>query len=308
MNWEDLLGRTVAVGTVRTTLAESVGGGKEGHVYRITVDDGTRELSDGFVVKVFEEDGRTEKRPKIEAMVDTGIEEPVDEDTRRLFAWPAEVVRDAGTDEFIGYLMPRVTGQGAQTFARGLGWNGGPPELGYLTALNFAVVIAALHEQGHAMRDMNHGNALIDDGHVSLIDCDGFYVSGPRYSYPSGTFHDRYAPPTIPDKDVETPEPVRRMDRFGLAVHIFQLLMGGFHPFQAKGSDVGGSLRQRIKNGRFSFANRAVDTPDAAPRYELLPGRVRALFEKCFEYGKRRPHRRPTARNWIQALGETIDL
>jgi DNA-binding helix-hairpin-helix protein with protein kinase domain len=311
---DDLTGRTVAVGSVRTTLAEPIddGSGKEGTVYRVTTEADTTgrggsDTSDRFVAKVIREGKRSEKREKTEAMVRSGIDDPAPADGEPYFAWPAEVVRDAGTDAFLGYLMPYVGGRDAQKFASArLGWGDGPPRLGYLTALNLSIAIASLHAQGHAMRDMHHDNVFVDDGDVALIDCDGFYVGGRRRNYPSRTYYPRYAPPEVPDEPTETAEPAQRADRFGLAVHVFQFLMAGFHPFQAKGS--GGDFGQRIADGRFAFANSAVDPPDHAPPYRALPGRIRALFAKCFEYGKRRPRRRPTARDWIQVLGETVEL
>ena len=156
---------------------------------------------------------------------------------------------------------------------------------------------------------MNHENIYFaSDGLVTLLDCDAFHVSGPDGEVFHGrTEHPRYAPP---EGIGESLPAVERADRFGLAVHLFQLLMAGFHPFQGAGPhSTGGSLAKQIAVHRFPYrrADRGVAPPPAAPPYRQLPAAVRSLFERAFVVGKDDPTERPTAADWMARLRELLE-
>ena len=93
-------------------------------------------------------------------------------------------------------------------------------------------------------------------------------------------------------------------DRFALAVHVFKLLMAGCHPFDTRLVDRSANVPARRRpSGRASSCTSALcaglAAPLHAPEYGYLPKDVRRLFARAF-LGK--PHERPTAREWCQAL------
>jgi len=230
MNTTDFEGTTVSGETGTYHLGEKLGGGREGSVYRIVG-------SDSSVVKIFEDGYRSSKAPKVRAMINNPPQDPTyNEEGSRSIVWPTELVRDRSEGQFIGYKMPFKDldeVKNALHYAMvDLKWDNSTEKERFTTALNLAIMVHAIHQQGHAIGDFNHENILIDDGYVTLIDCDGFHISGSTDTYKGDTFLPRYSPPESRGKRLSV---VRKVDRFGLGVHIFQLLMEGNHPFLAQG-------------------------------------------------------------------------
>ena len=162
--------------------------------------------------------------------------------------------------------------------------------------------------------DLNESNVLIAPNTlITLIDCDSFQVKDPRsgavYRCPVG--RDEYAAPeaqlgtqgrsSYRDFD-RTPE----MDCFALATMIFQLLMDGTHPFQAKGRlvDNAPTTKAKILAGHFPYGGgqNGVAPPDHALPFEILAPELRTLFRRCFVEGHRNPRARPSAREWVGNL------
>jgi len=288
-------------------LGERVGTGGEGTVYRL-------QDTPSEVAKIFEPEKRGEKADKVRAMIDRPPIDPTYEHkNRRSIIWPTAIVEDPATGEFLGYRMPYKNleeQENVQRYARrNLQWDDSEPEVRYKTALNLAIVVDAIHQQGHAMGDMNHQNILVKDGFVSLIDCDAFHIKGTQRTYGGDVFFPRYTPP---EGRGNTLTAVRRSDQFGLGIHIFQLLMEGFHPFQATGSAAtGGSLDDMINGNRYPYENPCpgkLVPHDMAPEYESLPSAIRGQFSKCFVSGKTQPMVRPMPQTWIDTLEEASGL
>jgi DNA-binding helix-hairpin-helix protein with protein kinase domain len=164
-----------------------------------------------------------------------------------------------------------------------------------------------IHKQGHAIGDMNHDNILVKDGYISLIDCDSYHITKGNQEFSGKTYFHRYHPPEKRGKGIDE---VQLADRFGLAIHIFQLLMSGFHPYQSKGLEVNKheGFENKIKYTRFTYDNpvpkRSEPAPQAPP-YNELPANVQSLFNKCFVLGKRDPDMRPSAEEWVRTLRHT---
>ncbi|ERG88231.1 MAG: uncharacterized protein with protein kinase and helix-hairpin-helix DNA-binding domain protein, partial [halophilic archaeon J07HX5] len=227
------------------------------------------------------------------------------------YVWPtarAFTSATADPDQFVGYLMPFLnleTRHEIQRHARrALDWRHSTDRERLQTAYNLAAAVGYIHKQGHAIGDMNHENIHVTPtGLVTLIDCDAFYITGTDGTVFQGqTEHPRYAPPEGVGGELDT---VRQADRFGLAVHLFQLLMAGFHPFQGAGEhSTGGSLADQITAHRFPYPrpDRGVAPPPGAPAYRQLPPVVRSLFERAFVAGKHEPADRPDAVAWMERL------
>ncbi|WP_338740525.1 hypothetical protein [Haloplanus salilacus] len=296
----------VSIGTDEVTLGEQLGAGAEGSVYELPRSD--------EVAKVFETERRAEKADKVRAMISNPPTDPTyDDGGRRTIIWPTRVVEDR-SGSFLGYTMPRVNldeYKDAQRYAReDLQWSSSTPEKRYKTAYNLAIMVDAIHKQGHAIGDLNHQNILVDDGYVVLIDCDAFHISGENDTYGDDTYFPRYIPPEGRGDSLGA---VRKADPFGLGVHIFQLLMEGFHPFQAQGSEAtSGGFGDMIEGNQFPYENPEPDElepHDHAPDYDRLPADVRDLFADCFsETAKNQGWGRPSPDDWVDTLKQVSGL
>jgi len=283
-------------------VGNEVGKGAEGVVYEIVDSD--------EVLKVLDEDCRREKADKVHTMVDN---QPIDPTFRKhgiqTIIWPSSVVYDENGEQFVGYRMPYKNLDKCESLSNYLLKNKlsseGDLNRRFILARNFAIVVSEIHRQGHALGDMNPKNILVNDLVVSLIDCDGFFIRGPDRSYPGGTFRPAFTPPEGLEDDIEE---ARLCDRFGLAVHIFKILMDNYHPFHARGVEtVSGSFDDWIRAYEFPYKEPKpgrIEPPADAPDYDALPTRVRELFTTCFIEGKREGERRPAASEWAEALND----
>ena len=294
----------VYVGTSTVTIGPKIGTGSEGAVYRI-------QGNSDFVLKIFDKRIRDEKMDKVRAMIKNP---PIDPTYAyhgvASITWPQEIVEDPSTGAFLGYKMPYkdlADHKNASRYAReNLRWNASDPEDRYKTALNLLRVVRAIHEQGHAIGDLNHQNILINDGYVSVIDCDAFHIlhADINKTYGDDVYFPRYAPPEGRGKTLRA---VRRGDRFGIAIHLFQLLMEGFHPFQAQGDKAAsGGYGDMIEANRFPYIDPIpgeIEPHSAAPDYSDLPAEVRQLFSDCFcETAKEYTSTRPSLEDWRETL------
>lgn len=299
----------VKVGSEIVAIGTPLGSGKEGTVYGI-------QGSHTEVMKIFETSRRTDKRRKVKEMVRNPPEDPTkDKSNVPALIWPIEAVHSVSNDDFLGYTMPRLEMDefvNAQKYARNaLDHTTSDADFRYLAAMNLALRVALVHTNGHGMGDMHHSNILVKDGIVTLIDCDGFHISGKYRDFGGATIYPRYEPPDTrsQDDDVRT---VQLSDQFGLAVHIFQFLMGGYHPFVAVGSEATtGSTKNAIHGNKFPYSDPnpgQFEPPDRAPDYSSLPAEIKDLFEAVFISGKTNPTYRPTATDWVNALARASSI
>lgn len=299
-------GETLTAADSRIEVSELIGSGAQGAVYALS-GDAER------VVKIFNRERRGNKRAKIRAMIDNDPSHP-------RIVWPQAIVEHAGSDDFLGYTMSRMDlDSAANAFEytmTEMDWESSDSEQRFSVCQNLAVMVNAIHREGHAIGDFNHDNILVDEHQqVSLIDCDGFHITGGSDTYPDDTYYPRYAPPE--GRGGDEVSNVREADRFSLGVHIFQMLMEGFHPYHAQGTNaVDGSMEDKLKGNKFPYVDYAgYDPIERAPSieaYERLPEEVRELFRRCFtESGKNRSDGvvmdqtnpdRPEPEEWIAAL------
>jgi len=192
----------------------------------------------------------------------------------------------------------------AQRYAsQNLRWNNSTRRQRYRPAINLVLTVYWLHQNGYAIGDLSEQNTRVNDGNVTLIDCDSYSIEGseftgqmeaPRYTPPEGrgTTHAR----------------IRQTDRFGVAVHIFQFLMAGFHPYQAVGdAAVGGTLSETIEHGVFPYVQahrQDIAPPPRAPEFAQLPEPIQATFSMCFSTGQHAPDARPSLQRWLAVLSE----
>lgn len=299
----------IKIGSDVVTVGPKLDSGKEGTVYEI-------QDSQTEVVKIFEPERRVNKRGKVKEMVRNPPDDPTTaQSDQPALVWPTEAARSVSDEEFLGCSMPRLSideFENAQKYARDtLDHDKTIPDFRYLVATDLALKVALVHVNGHAMGDMHHSNILVNDGLVTLIDCDGFHISGKYRDFGGVTVYPRYGPPDTRSEtdDVET---VQLSDRFGLAVHIFQFLMAGYHPFVAIGSEAArGSTKNAIHGNKFPYGDPQpgrLEPPDRAPDYDWLSAEIKGLFDAAFINGKQNPEYRPTAKDWVNALARASSM
>jgi formylglycine-generating enzyme required for sulfatase activity len=251
------------------------------------------------------------REAKLRAML---ADPPQDEMRERLhhaaIAWPVALLHQGG--RFAGFLMPRIDAahplvnayNPRARDALGFDWHNQ-----HQVAANLCAALNALHAKGYVVGDLNPRNILVTaQGLVTLVDTDSFQVraNGAVHRCPVGT--PEYTPRELQGQHFERIDRAPEHDRFGLAVLVFQLLMGGFHPFSGALKDLRDSLPGKIdewciQNGVFPWRDHPrLRRPPAARPLEDLDPPLCELFLRGFVSGHAAPGLRPSALEWRDAL------
>lgn len=275
-----------------------IGKGGEGEVYALA-DHPARAL------KFYTAHDSGDREAKVSATVGMRLAERT-----ALVAFPIALVRNR-RGRFVGFVMNLVRehqplfelyapGARKQKF----------PEASYRflvrAALNVARAIAAVHDTGCVIGDINHSGILISKQAIAaLIDADSFQIVNGANRYMCRVGVPEYTPPELQGMKlgnvVRTPD----HDAFGLAVAVFQLLTMGRHPYV--GHFVKGDLpiEKAIAEHRFVFSlqrQTGMTPPPGACTLNDFPRPVAAAFEAAFHDGKGTA--RPTAKQWVALLTE----
>jgi serine/threonine protein kinase len=296
----------------KIVLASEIGRGGEGTIF-------ASPLNKEECAKIYSKLLSREDERKLELMVQNPPRDPA-YDTRKhhSIAWPnALLFKDVGCSQRIGFLMPAVDtkifrkamsymdpSDRTRLFGGGFNWK-------YLHTAAFNIVssVAAIHQKGYCIGDINESNVLVArNALVTLIDCDSFQVpdrsSGTNYRCLVGKAE--YTAPELQRKSYSAVDRTPESDCFALAVLVFQLLMEGTHPYQAKGKLVedATSTQAKIVKGYFPYAmqDRNIGAPDHAPPFTILDPEVQRLFHRSFVEGHQDPSARPTATEWFDTL------
>lgn len=186
-------------------------------------------------------------------------------------------------------------------------------------AISLCEIVEKMHSLGVCFGDGNPVNLKIDKNYkVYFLDADSFHfcsggtqykceVCAPGYVAPElirkckGTTYAQYPGETF---NVAT-------DCFSLAIHIFRLLFNGVHPFICQWHTMGAGsfpapkpIDRRVESGETPFFRRVPNyqAPSYAPSVNAFPSYIRSLFERAFVEGHTNPARRPSAKEWKQAL------
>ena len=283
-------------------LGKELGRGGEGAVYLL---HGRPEL----VAKLYHEPPAPTKAAKLATMVRKRSERLL-----RLAAWPVETAHDGRGGPVIGLLMPKITGyQPIHELYTPKSRLAHFPDADWRflvhASANTARAFAVIHEHGHVIGDVNHGNVVVSrEATVKLIDCDSFQVTDGWQRYLCEVGVPTHTPPELQGVRLDSVVRTPNHDAFGLAVIIFQLLFMGRHPFAGRYPTQGEapSLEQAISQHWFTFSSRApaqhLLPPPASLSLSAISAPVALLFERAFGPESMRDDARPTPREWIDSL------
>src|SRR5260221_889823 len=286
-------------------LGAELGRGGEGSVFALA------DRAD-LVAKLSHHRPNEEKSAKIVAMAKLGSDRLL-----KLAAWPTSPIHATSRGgPVLGFLMPRISGHKPafnlyspklrlQEFPSA-GW-------AFLihAAANAARAFAVIHESGHVIGDVNHGNLVVaGDATVKLIDCDSFQVTAGRQRWYCDVGVSTHQPPefqglTSYKQILRTPN----HDNFGLAVIVFQLLFMARHPFSGRYLGTGDMpIERAIREYRFAYGAKALALQMKPPPGSLslngVTKNLAMLFDRAFSPEGSRERARPKPEEGIAALGE----
>jgi DNA-binding helix-hairpin-helix protein with protein kinase domain len=283
-------------------LGERIGGGGEGTVFRLR-------NAPGFCAKIYtRRPVSAAKGRKLAALrsLAQGLSGCAALPVSLLFSRPDR-------EETVGVVLPWVQGWDIHEVYHPDARQSVFPEanLGLLLAVarNTAFVFAKMHQHGIVIGDVNEQNIKVRaDGTVCLIDCDSVQLchGGEWFPCPVGAL--MWTPPELQNTALEAVQRTPNHDAFGLAQLIFLLLFGGRYPFAGKPVP-GVNLDPQEAIRRFAFAFdpdppvRLLEPPPAAPPFAAFPPEIRTLFLRAFRSGSEMAWARPSAREWVDALG-----
>jgi DNA-binding helix-hairpin-helix protein with protein kinase domain len=279
-------------------LGRRIGRGAEGEVFEV------QDRAD-LVAKIYHQPPPPEKAEKLLALARLGNERLLN-----LSAWPVEVLRDGPEGAVAGFLMRKVR-QAEEVHAlhspKSRLQKFPEASWGFLiyVAANIARAVAAMHEQGYVIGDVNPKNILVTHkATVYLLDVDSFQVKAEGKVYRCEGGFPEYTPPELQGVAFREVDRGTGHDNFGLAVVIFQLLFLGRHPYS--GRYLGGeemTLERAIRESRFAYGadaeSRQMQQPPGTLALESIPAPLAELFRRAFLSADR-----PNPREWIASLDE----
>ncbi len=277
-----------------------------------------------LLAKVYHQHRLTKDRQaKVECMIRNAPADPAAHTGTISIAWPRDLLySDRNRTHFVGFTMPRVENcqpvyrlyfpKDRKSIWPLFNWK-------YLlyAARNVASSLAALHQRGYVVGDLNESNLLVrDTAQIVFIDTDSFQVTTPAYVHRCVVGKKEYTPPENQGRDLTSFDRRDDHDCFALAVLVFQLLMEGRHPFDGVAAHPSvpeaheHSERIIVNYFRLAYAaNGEVRPPLDCPDFQMLPDAIRQLFMRCFVDGETIPSSRPRAVEWmsvLDAVGATL--
>ena len=250
------------------------------------------------------------------------------------FAWPDDALYD-DAGRTVGFLMPYVDlsqYRESQAFFNPAARRRTEQELNTTfgdadllrMARNLAEAVRQIHAAGHVIGDVNEKNLLINArSEVIIVDIDAIQISDPNGGrlYRCTVGREDYTPPRLQGVRYSEIDRETNDDLFGLAVLIFKLIMGGYHPYMSRiapdDEDAITELGEKIRNGYFPY-NEDNTVPDEYKQpvlryqenWDGLRQEIKHLFCEAFDPFLLRTGTgsRPSPEDWIIALDRAIEL
>ncbi|MGQ4806970.1 Protein kinase YegI [Candidatus Entotheonellaceae bacterium PAL068K] len=231
----------------------------------------------------------------------------------KIAAWPIDLLSD-NQRVVRGFLMPQVvTRRDIHELYSPKSRSEAFPEADFQflvhVAANIARAFAVIHEQGHVLGDVNHGNLLVGaDGTVMLIDCDSLQIGNSARVFTCDVGVPLFTAPELHGRPFRGLVRTANHDRFGLAVLLFHLLYMGRHPFAGRYLGPGDMpIEKAVSEYRFAYGPdrtaHNMERPPGTIRLETMGTAIAQLFIRAFG----RPGSngtRPDAKTWVEMLEE----
>jgi DNA-binding helix-hairpin-helix protein with protein kinase domain len=261
----------------------------------------------GLIAKLYRSPPSTQTAAKLKHML--ALATPM---LQSGMAWPRTTLHEQPGGSLAGFLMPRFEGLSIQQLYSPAQRRIHFPEADWQFLGQIAAQCARAFAQVHALScvvgDVNQGNILVSSrGQVALIDCDSFQVQAGDRLFLCEVATPFFTPPELQqEKSFRMPRTVNH-DRFGLAVLLFCLLLGGRHPFMGRYPEAKEiELEELIRTNRFAYGRFApqlqIEPPMGAPPLNLLSPQLGDLFERAFARGSEAKNARPRPEDWVAAL------
>lgn len=244
---------------------------------------------------------------------------PPDKSVLDQIVWPIDILYNGNT--FMGFLMKKFDFNEDLNFIYEYGSAAKYADMPWgnkvRIAKNLCAVLHAVHEAGHIVGDFNPKNVSVNPntGYVIFLDTDAYHIVDANNTYRCNVGVSEFVPREVQSKmrigldKAPLPTYTRDTDNFTLAVHIFQLLMNGVHPFScaiipSMISVMTPNTAESILNGETPFFKNihGKQIPKFAPPIDILPKDIQQLFEQAFVDGHNDPTKRPDAKTWFFAL------
>jgi DNA-binding helix-hairpin-helix protein with protein kinase domain len=268
------------------------------------------------LAKIYKSQSRTGRETKLRWMLANAPDDPGRSIGHASIAWPEFLLYDR-QGAFMGFVMPRIPNARMllQVFNPHLRIQSSMDCDGFFlhrVARNLSAAVGALHARDYIIGDLNECNILVTSkALVTVIDTDSFQVreehEGQIIFYPCPVGRPEYTSPelhgTMFKGQVRQPE----QDAFALGVLIFQILLGGNHPFRSiwRGQDMPPPIEEKIRLGLFPYDRTSRNTFVAPPHnvsFDKLYPPLADLFLRCFVEGHGNYKRRPLPSEWERVL------
>ena len=285
--------------------------GGEGEIYNVI---GQPQI----VAKLYKQGKITiEHERKLVTMMST----PPNANVMTQIAWPQDVLYKQGV--FVGFIMQKFKLNEDLNVIYEYGSAAKYPDMPWGNKINIAknicVVVDEVHNSGHIIGDFNPRNINVDptSGLVVFVDTDSYHIKDGNNVYRCNVGLPEYLAKEIQVKmngkeslsTCALPTFSQATDKFALAIHIFQLLMNGVHPFAcavlpSQSSVAFPQPTDNILNGQCAFLQNVpgITIPAYAPSIDILPTYMKDLFKRAFVDGHTNPSARPSAEEWYNAL------
>lgn len=260
------------------------------------------------------------KLDKVAAMAKHPPAGAVQSDGFVVLTWPEEIVSKAGRP--VGYVMRRIdTAISVEIHTMSNPFNRANPLPGAAqwtananwahlvsVAANLCLAMQVVHAVDAVIGDFQERNILVSDTtRVTLVDCDSMQFTAPTgRQFLCGVARPEYTAPELAKMNLRTDARGKPSDLFALAVHIYQLLMGGNHPFMRGVWDGPGEQPPALELAKSGWwaggPGSLLSSHPLTPPLSFLPTTVEPLLVRAFTEGARNPDVRPTAEEWRRAL------
>ena len=177
-------------------------------------------------------------------------------------------------------------------------------ELRNSMARNLCQAIAAIHQAGYIIGDINEKNIMAaPDGSIAIIDCDAFQTEAPDGRiYKVEKVRAEFQAPELQEKDLKQITRTVEHDAFALGVLVFKLLCRGNHPYDGEPMKPGYDAQwTRIRDNIFYPATPRIlrAKEDWEKHWNALNAPTHSNFIRTFT-----TRDRTKADEWLTALSE----